>query len=125
MTVRVVLADDHPMYRYGLTAVLGQAETIDVVAEVGSGPELLAVVAELAPDVVVTDLGLPDGSGIEIGRALGRRLPVIALSGYGSPQDIQRSTAAGFAGHIVKPAGFSTVHAVVQKALAASAESGR
>ncbi|MEJ7929011.1 response regulator [Ramlibacter sp. AN1015] len=69
-------------------------------------------------DVVLTDLGLPDGSGIEIGRVLSPRLPVVALSGYGATPDLRRSAMAGFSGHLVKPAHPEAVHAALQKALA-------
>ncbi|AEG93645.1 hybrid sensor histidine kinase/response regulator [Ramlibacter tataouinensis] len=68
-------------------------------------------------DVVLTDLGLPDGSGIEVGRQLSARLPVVALSGYGASQDLQRSAMAGFAGHLVKPADPDTIHTMLQKVL--------
>lgn len=70
-------------------------------------------------DVVVTDLGLPDGSGIEIGRHLHDRVPVIALSGYGTQGDMQQSSDAGFAAHLVKPVATAAVHAAVQAALEA------
>ena len=70
-------------------------------------------------DVVLTDLGLPDGSGIDVGRALSKAVPVVALSGYGAPPDLQRSAMAGFSGHLVKPAEPQTIHAALQKALAA------
>lgn len=69
-------------------------------------------------DVVLTDLGLPDGSGIDIGRALSPALPVVALSGYGAAPDLQQSTLAGFAGHLVKPVDPVAVHATLQKVLA-------
>lgn len=68
-------------------------------------------------DVVVTDLGLPDGSGIQIGRHLRGRLPVIALSGYGTQGDLQQSKDAGFAAHLVKPVAPAAVDAAVQAAL--------
>ncbi|MBL0420032.1 response regulator [Ramlibacter sp. AW1] len=68
-------------------------------------------------DVVLTDLGLPDGSGIDVGRALSPRLPVVALSGYGASPDLRRSAMAGFSGHLVKPAQPDDVHAALQKAL--------
>ncbi len=70
-------------------------------------------------DVVVTDIGLPDGSGIEIGRHLRGQLPVIALSGYGTQGDMQQSRDAGFAAHLVKPVATAAVHAAVQAALVA------
>ncbi|MBK0391039.1 response regulator [Ramlibacter algicola] len=69
-------------------------------------------------DIVLTDLGLPDGSGIDVGRALSKSLPVVALSGYGATPDLQRSAMAGFAGHLVKPAEPQAIHAALQKALA-------
>jgi PAS domain S-box-containing protein len=73
---------------------------------------------EQAFDLVLTDLGLPDGSGIDIGRALSPRMPVIALSGFGAAQDVQRSASAGFSGHLVKPAEFTAIDAMVRKVLA-------
>ena len=69
-------------------------------------------------DVVLTDLGLPDGNGLELGPAVGGQLPVIALSGFGSAEDVRRTAAAGFAGHLVKPADPEDIHAAVMKALA-------
>lgn len=68
-------------------------------------------------DAVLTDLGLPDGSGLDVGRALSRELPVIALSGYGRAQDRARSADAGFAAHLVKPADPAEVHAKLTELL--------
>ena len=69
-------------------------------------------------DAVLTDLGLPDGSGIDVGRALSRQVPVLALSGYGREQDRRRSREAGFAAHLVKPADPAEVHAKLTQVLA-------
>jgi DNA-binding NarL/FixJ family response regulator len=107
VTVRVVVADDHPMYRYGLTAVLSQAETIDVVAEVGSGPELLAAVAELAPDVVVTDLTMPGLDGATATRRLldlRPDLPVLVLTMHEDDEHVFAAMRAGALGYLVKGA---------------------
>jgi len=68
-------------------------------------------------DVIVTDLGLPDGSGLDLGPALSARAPLIALSGFGSAEDVARSMAAGFAAHLVKPTDPDDVHATVGKIL--------
>lgn len=68
-------------------------------------------------DVVVTDLGLPDGNGIELGQAIGATVPVIALSGFGSAEDVRKTAAAGFAEHLVKPADPEDIHATVMKVL--------
>jgi DNA-binding response OmpR family regulator len=116
---RMLLVEDNPdsadILKMGLEAY-GYTVTL-----AGNCARALAIGGREDFDVVVTDLGLPDGSGIEIGRALSPRMPVIALSGYGSPQDVQRSTAAGFSGHIVKPADFTAVHSMVQRVLSQGA----
>ncbi|MGV3493630.1 MAG: response regulator [Ramlibacter sp.] len=81
-----------------------------VVHHAATCTQALAAARSQPFDAVVTDLGLPDGSGIDIGRALSPRLPVIALSGYGQEQDRQRSAEAGFVAHLVKPADPAEVH---------------
>ena len=88
------------------------------VTHVGTRADALSIARDRHFDVVLTDLGLPDGSGIDVGRALCGSCPVIALSGYGAPSDVERSTRAGFSGHVVKPADPSAVHTLVQRVLA-------
>ena len=70
---------------------------------------------------MLTDIGLPDGSGIDLGRALSSDLPVIALSGYGREQDRRRSADAGFVAHLVKPADPAEVHAKLTEVLSLQA----
>lgn len=83
----------------------------------GSCAEALRLTSLARFDAVITDLGLPDGSGLQIGAALKGVLPVIALSGYGSPSDLKRSIDAGFVAHLIKPVDPSAVHAAVQQAM--------
>jgi PAS domain S-box-containing protein len=92
------------------------------VTHVGTCAEAVRKARDGGFDIVLTDLGLPDGSGIDVGRALSKSLPVVALSGYGATPDLQRSAMAGFSGHLVKPAEPQAIHAALQKALAARAE---
>jgi PAS domain S-box-containing protein len=86
------------------------------VQHVGTCADALRTARTAAFDAVLTDLGLPDGSGIEVGRALSPRVPVVALSGYGREQDRRRCAEAGFAAHLVKPADPSQVHATLASA---------
>ncbi len=80
--------------------------------------EALALAAAEEPfDIVITDLGLPDGNGVEIGRQLHARMPVIALSGYGRQGDMKQTSEAGFTAHLVKPVSTAAVHAALQTAL--------
>ena len=105
MTVRVVLADDHPMYRDGLAAVLDQAETVDVVAGVGDGDALLAVVAEHRPDVVITDLSMPGLDGVAATRRLLELqpdLPVLVLTMHEDDEHVFAALRAGALGYLVK-----------------------
>ncbi len=89
------------------------------VTHVGTCADAVRTAQEHPFDIVLTDLGLPDGSGIDVGRALSKKLPVVALSGYGATPDLQRSAMAGFSGHLVKPAEPQAIHSALQKALAA------
>lgn len=89
------------------------------VQHVATCADALRTARTAAFDAVLTDLGLPDGSGIEVGRALAPRLPVVALSGYGREQDRRRCAEAGFAAHLVKPADPAEVHATLSQVLSA------
>jgi CheY-like chemotaxis protein/anti-sigma regulatory factor (Ser/Thr protein kinase) len=88
-----------------------------VVEHVGTCAAALQAARTRSFDAVLTDLGLPDGSGIDVGRALSPMLPVLALSGYGQEQDRKRSADAGFRAHLVKPADPAEVHAKLTQVL--------
>jgi DNA-binding NarL/FixJ family response regulator len=107
MTVRIVLADDHPMYRFGLNAILGQAEDIEVVATVGNGDDLLRAAAEHDPDVVITDLTMPDLDGVRATGALRAAhpdLPVLVLTMHEDDEHVFAALRAGARGYLVKGA---------------------
>jgi DNA-binding NarL/FixJ family response regulator len=107
MTVRVVIADDHPMYRYGLAAVLGQADQIDVAAVVGDGGELLRAVAEHQPDVVITDLSMPALDGVVATSQILTTYPglaVLVLTMHEDNEHVFAALRAGARGYLVKGA---------------------
>lgn len=107
MTLRVVVADDHPMYRFGLTAVLNQADGVEVVASVGDGVALIAAVAEHTPDLVLTDLAMPDLDGVTATRQLLEarpELPIIALTMHEDDEHVFAALRAGARGYLVKGA---------------------
>lgn len=117
MSVRVVLADDHPMFRFGLGAVLEQADSVEVVAAVGSGRELVAAVEEHQPDVVITDLSMPDLDGVAATRELLTRKPelgVLVLTMHEDDEHVFSALKAGARGYLVKGAdGDEIVRAVL------------
>lgn len=117
MTVRVVVADDHPMYRFGLQAVLDQSAEVDVVAGAATGRELIDAVALHRPDVVVTDLSMPDVDGVEATRTMLAEQPglaVLALTMHEDDDHVRAALTAGARGYLVKGAdGESIVRAVL------------
>ena len=107
MTIRVVVADDHPMYRFGLTAVLGQSDDVEVVASVPDGAGLLRAVPELHPDVVITDLSMPGLDGVNATRRLleaNPELPVLVLTMHEDDEHVFAALRSGARGYLVKGA---------------------
>ncbi|QEV17047.1 response regulator [Streptomyces alboniger] len=103
--IRVVLADDHPVVREGLRAMLSAEADVEVVAEASSGPRAEALAAELRPDIVLMDLRMPGGGGadsIERMAAAGLVCRVIVLTTYETDRDILRAVEAGAAGYLLK-----------------------
>jgi DNA-binding NarL/FixJ family response regulator len=108
MAVRVALADDHPMYRFGLRAVLEASSEVEVVGEAGDGAELLAVVDRHAPDVVLTDLSMPRMTGVAAVAELSRRHPqlgVLVLTMHEDDASVFAALRAGARGYLLKGAG--------------------
>jgi DNA-binding response OmpR family regulator len=89
--------------------------------EVGIAHTLLEALREVdgSWDVVLSDLGLPDGTGLEVARKMRERSPrprLIALSGFGSPEDLARSRDAGFDEHLIKPLDFDALRTKLKSA---------
>lgn len=106
--VRVLLADDHPVYRLGLRALLESTAGFDVVGEASSGEEAVAASRDLAPDVVVMDLRMPGLNGIEATRALLKNQPdaaVLILTYSDEDQSLLDAVLAGARGYVLKDAG--------------------
>jgi DNA-binding NarL/FixJ family response regulator len=127
MTVRVVVADDHPMYRYGLAAVLAQHDGIDVVASVGDGDALLRTVDEHKPDVVVTDLTMPSLDGVAATSRLVTthpKLAVLVLTMHEDDEHVFAALRAGASGYLVKGADGAEIVRAVQSVASGGAVYG-
>ena len=97
-----------------------------VVSTADSVASALKAAADQPPDVLVSDIGLPDGSGLDLMRQLRHRQPSIrgvALSGFGMEEDIRRSLAAGFATHVTKPVDIDTLEAAIRRVSAGATAS--
>lgn len=104
-TVRVVLADDHPLVRQGLRAVLELSDGVELVADAGNGVELVEMVAEHRPDVVLVDIEMKPMDGLEAVRRIRRNHPEIRalmLSAHQGTHLFEESISAGASGYLSK-----------------------
>ncbi|HEV8681539.1 MAG TPA: response regulator transcription factor [Actinomycetota bacterium] len=116
-TIRVVIADDHPVFRDGLRGILGSAEGVDVVAEAGTGEEAVAAVATHQPDVVVMDLHMPDLNGIEATRRILHQSPhvgVVVLTMFEDDASVFAAMRAGARGYLLKGADKAEILRAIQ-----------
>lgn len=110
--IRVAIVDDHPMLRLGLAAAIAEMDGIEVVAEAQRADQVDAIVVELAPTVVLLDVGLPDASGLEVNRRLARQHPEVHVVMLTMSEDLDGVLSAlrdGARGYLVKGAGVAQI----------------
>lgn len=104
-TLRLLIVDDHEVVRQGLVALLGRREGFEVVAEAGTVAEAVEQARKFQPDVVVMDVRLPDGTGIEACREIRAELPatrVVMLTSYPDEEAVLSAIIAGAVGYLLK-----------------------
>ncbi len=104
-TTRILVADDHPAFRTGLQQMLQDVPDLEVVGEAESGVQAVQLTQELAPDVVVMDLRMPDVDGIEATRRLQQVAPsaaVIVLTMFEDDDSVYAAMRAGALGYLLK-----------------------
>ncbi len=107
MTVRVLVADDQPMFREGLKALLDARPDVSVVAVASTGDEAVAAAGREQPDVAVVDLHMPDGDGVAATRGIRRVSPgtrVLVLTSSDREHEVADALAAGASGHLLRSA---------------------
>jgi DNA-binding NarL/FixJ family response regulator len=105
--MKVVVADDHPIFREGLAGAIGGLDDVEVVGQAGNGAEAVAAARELAPDVVVMDLHMPEMNGIEATRQIAETAPetaVLVLTMLEDDESVFAAMRAGARGYLVKGA---------------------
>ena len=122
--VSVLIVDDHEVVRVGLQTLLGRRKDLSVLGAVGTGAEAVSVAAEKRPDVVVMDVRMPGGNGIEACREIRSLLPdtkVLMLTSYADEDAVLASILAGASGYLLKDTtGQDLAEAILRVAAGAS-----
>ena len=105
---RIFIVDDHPVFREGLSKVIGQEPDLEVCGEADTAAEAFSKIDALVPDLVMTDIGLPGKGGLELIQdihAINPALPVVVVSMHEEKLYAERVLRAGGRGYVMKQAG--------------------
>jgi DNA-binding NarL/FixJ family response regulator len=119
--IRILAADDHPVVRLGIAAMLANEPDLEVVAEAGNGAEAVALFEARRPDVVLMDLQMPEMGGVAAIRAIRALDPgarVVALTTYEGDADIHRALGAGACAYLIKDTLVEQLVAAIRSAAA-------
>ena len=114
---RVLVADDHAVFRYGMRAMLANAHGFEVVAEASTGEEVVGKAAEVRPDVVLMDIQMPGMNGIEATRKIVQANPemsVVVVTMFGDDDSVFSAMRAGARGYVLKGADAEEVMKVLR-----------
>ena len=103
--IRLIVADDHPVLREGLVAILGTQSDFEIVSEANNGEELIAKARQFEPDVILTDLEMPEKDGVEAIQAIRALLPdinFIVFTAFDTDERIVSAVQAGAKGYLLK-----------------------
>lgn len=119
--IRIVVVDDHALFRRGLVGLLSEMENFNVVGEASNGEEALGVIARKEPDVVLLDINMPGMSGIETLSALrrqGLKSQVLMLTISQQEEDLLGAIRAGAQGYLLKNAEPETLQTTIKQVMA-------
>src|ERR1700682_383313 len=119
--IRILVVDDHPLFRHGLVQLLSSDEGFSVCGESSSAPEALSLIRKLQPHLVIADVGLKGPSGLELTKSIRAefpRMPVLILSMHDEPTYAVRSLRAGANGYVTKQDALGSVLIAVREVIA-------
>lgn len=119
--IKIVIAEDYPMFREGFRLLFEEQNEIEIAGEAKDGKQLVELVRQLQPDVVVTDIEMPGMNGIEATREIKKEFPaveVIALTMYGDEHFVADMFDAGASGYLLKNARKKDVIEAIKKVYA-------
>jgi DNA-binding NarL/FixJ family response regulator len=117
-TIRIVVVDDHPLFRHGLVQLLNSEKSFSVCGEASSASEAMTMVRNQRPSMVIADLGLKGANGLELTKSLRAefpKMPVLVLSMHDEPTYAVRSLRAGANGYVTKEEALSSVLVAVRE----------
>jgi DNA-binding NarL/FixJ family response regulator len=115
----VMLVDDHPLVRSGLSTLIGTADDLDVIGEAEGGEQAVTMIADLEPDVVLMDLSMPGMDGVEATRltmAANPDVRVVVLTSFADEKRVAEALAAGAIGYLLKDCDGREVLAAIRSA---------
>jgi DNA-binding NarL/FixJ family response regulator len=119
--IRVAIVDDHPIFRFGLAAYIGEMEAIDLVGEAERAGDVADLLTATSPDVLLLDVRLPDGNGLDVNRSLRETHPAVKVVMLTMSEEIDTARTAlrdGAKGYLVKGALPETVENAIRLAAA-------
>lgn len=120
MNKKIFIVDDHPVFRYGLSQLIGREMGFEVCGEAENAQKALQLIRKLKPDLVIVDIGLDGPSGLELTKdvvALGMNIPVLIVSMYDESIYAERALRLGARGYVMKQQTYENVITAIRKIL--------
>jgi two-component system NarL family response regulator len=111
-TIKIFVVDDHPLFRYGLMSVINEYPEFQIVGDADNSIEALSRIEEIQPDIVIMDVYMPDGDGIQTTTAIKQKLPkteIIILTISDNEDILLRAIKAGAKGYLLKGVGIQEI----------------